>query len=63
MDSAGIDAARTAIHRPEVLHSRHDVLASPSSIPQAAGLYGWYFDELPPGVPISEGATSQSSPR
>lgn len=49
--SAAVAAARVAILAPEKAHERVDVLARPSSIPEVPGLYGWYFDELPPRVP------------
>lgn len=36
---------------PERAYSRDEVRASDSPIPQSPGVYAWYFDELPPGVP------------
>lgn len=30
---------------------RAEVMASPSPVPRAAGVYGWWFREVPPGVP------------
>lgn len=36
------------------LHSRKDVLASPSIVPSKGGLYAWYFREIPPHVPIEK---------
>lgn len=38
---------------PSVLYSRSDVLsAKPSPIPQLSGAYGWFFKEIPLGVPV-----------
>ncbi len=36
---------------PEKLHAPKDLLASPKLVPDARGVYGWYFDILPPGIP------------
>ena len=33
--------------RPERVWGRNEVLARPSPVPRAAGLYGWYFRDLP----------------
>jgi hypothetical protein len=38
--------------RPAVLHAAGAVLARPCPIPAAAGVYGWYFNPPPPGVPV-----------
>jgi hypothetical protein len=35
----------------QTLYSREEVLAKPSPVPSEAGLYAWYFRELPGGVP------------
>ncbi|MEU0424247.1 GIY-YIG nuclease family protein [Streptomyces canus] len=40
-----MDAA--AIIRPDRLWSAQEVLARPSPVPTAAGIYGWYFEEAP----------------
>lgn len=37
---------------PTRLWSRAEVLASPSAVPIASGIYGWYFSQTPPGVPV-----------
>jgi hypothetical protein len=35
---------------PDRLFSRAEILARPNPIPQDAGIYAWYFDDLPPGI-------------
>jgi hypothetical protein len=47
-----------ALTRPERLYSRSEVLARPSPVPPKAGVYGWYFDEAPPGVITSRSVSS-----
>ncbi len=32
--------------------SRTEILESPSPVPKKSGIYGWYFREIPPTVPI-----------
>lgn len=41
-----------ALTRPNRLLSRDEVLARPCPAPPAAGVYAWYFREVPPGVPV-----------
>jgi len=41
-----------AIVRPERLYRANEILIRPSPVPKSAGVYAWYFDELPPGVPV-----------
>jgi hypothetical protein len=36
------------------LWSRNEVLARPSPVPKAPGVYAWYLRELPPGVPDAD---------
>jgi hypothetical protein len=36
---------------PDRLYSRAEVLAKPSPVPKEAGIYAWYFKEIPPQVP------------
>lgn len=36
---------------PERLWSRAEVLARPCPVPAVPGVYAWYFDSIPPGVP------------
>lgn len=38
------------VARPQ-LWSRAEVLAKPRPVPQAPGIYAWYFREIPPDVP------------
>jgi hypothetical protein len=38
---------------PALLLSRQDVLSRPSATPKAPGVYAWYFDQIPPSVPIT----------
>ncbi|MGQ0846550.1 MAG: GIY-YIG nuclease family protein [Sporichthyaceae bacterium] len=37
---------------PPRTYTRAEVLASPSPVPRTSGIYGWYFDEIPDGVPV-----------
>jgi hypothetical protein len=37
--------------RPAHLYTAQEVRARPCPIPAAAGVYGWYFDRVPAGVP------------
>ena len=37
---------------PAVVRTRDEVLARPSPVPAEPGVYAWYFDEPPPGVPL-----------
>lgn len=34
--------------------SRAEVLSAPSPVPAVPGAYGWWFDSLPPEVPVGE---------
>jgi hypothetical protein len=38
--------------KPQRVWSRSDVLAT-AAVPAAPGVYGWYFKEVPPGVPTA----------
>lgn len=51
-DDAYRERARPLLS-PGQVHSRDEVLARDSAIPARPGVYAWYFDELPPGVPRS----------
>ncbi|WP_312783090.1 GIY-YIG nuclease family protein [Brevundimonas sp.] len=44
------DAPFPHIIRADQLLSRADALARPSPVPAVAGLYGWYFRDVPPGI-------------
>jgi hypothetical protein len=37
-----------------VLRSRGQVLTRPCPVPNKRGIYGWYFKEIPPGVPVAD---------
>lgn len=41
----------TALLSPSRVFSRGEVLGRPSAVPKVPGVYAWYFDEVPPGVP------------
>jgi hypothetical protein len=41
-----------ALIKPETLLSRKTALLKPSPIPALPGVYAWYFQEVPPGVPV-----------
>src|SRR4051812_39622174 len=42
-----------ALLAPAALLSRAEILARPCPLPALPGVYAWYFDEPPPGVPLS----------
>ena len=35
---------------PDKLWTRTDVLSKPCPVPREGGVYGWYFDAVPPGI-------------
>ena len=37
---------------PPILWTRSQVLQSPCPVPATPGVYAWYFDDIPPGVPV-----------
>ena len=39
------------ILQPDRFWSRAEVLANPSPVSRQPGVYGWYFKNIPPGVP------------
>lgn len=39
---------------PSRLHQRAEILSRPCPVPAAAGVYGWWFHQLPAGVDITE---------
>jgi hypothetical protein len=43
----------SALLDPAKLYSRSEVLAKPSPVPAASGVYAWYFDQAPPTVPTA----------
>lgn len=48
-----IDAATEVLLHPAKLSSRDEALDRTSELPKSPGIYAWYFDELPPGVPTA----------
>ena len=44
---------RTSILRPHRVYSLEDVSNQPCPVPPTKGVYGWYFREIPPEVPVS----------
>ena len=52
---ANIDAMENVLHallKPSKLWSRAEVLIRPCPVPKEPGIYGWYFKEIPPQVPV-----------
>src|SRR6478672_2547016 len=49
--AAFADLRMSRLLAPDHLFTAAEVLAKPSPVPKAAGVYAWYFDEIPPGVP------------
>lgn len=49
-DNSGV---LTRLLTPARLYTRDEVLDRPSPVPKVAGVYAWYFDELPPGADAS----------
>ena len=43
-----------ALLDPKRLWSRAEVLASPSPVPRCAGVYAWFFRQIPPRVPTED---------
>ena len=39
---------------PTKLYTRNEVLKNPSPVPKESGVYAWFFNEIPPNVPIDE---------
>lgn len=44
--------AAAGLLAPKHMFTRTEVLTRPSPVPSAPGVYAWYFDEIPDGVPI-----------
>lgn len=57
IDGAGAEVA--AFLSPSRVYSRQEVLARPSPVPAAPGVYGWWFPQVPPLVDVS-GCCQQS---
>ena len=50
-DTREFEREEQGLLAPASLHTRSEVLARPSVVPAAPGVYAWYFDEIPRGVP------------
>jgi hypothetical protein len=50
-DELTVERAIDALLRPARLYSATN-LSRPNPIPASPGVYAWYFDEVPPGVPM-----------
>ncbi|MGI3900804.1 MAG: GIY-YIG nuclease family protein [Janthinobacterium lividum] len=48
------DDAVDQLLRPSRLWSAAELWASSAPIPRSPGIYAWYFDEIPPGVPAGD---------
>ena len=49
---SAFDAQVREVLQPAALHTRQEVLSRPCPVPASPGVYAWYFDEAPPGVPL-----------
>ena len=47
------DAVAQRLARPQALFTRAQILSDPKLIPTTRGIYGWFFREIPPQVPVS----------
>ena len=47
-----MDDVMSALVSPQKLWSRSGVLTRPCPVPTKPGIYAWYFDDIPPIVPI-----------
>ena len=50
----GVSAEISAFLNPQRVYSRQEVLARPSPVPAAGGVYGWWFRCLPPRVDVRD---------
>src|SRR4051812_39064797 len=51
--SAHNEAVIASLLRPARLWSAAEIVNRIAPVPRAAGIYAWYFDEIPPGVPTT----------
>lgn len=51
MDAERTNDAAALLLRPCYLFTREEVLANPCPVPAEAGVYAWYFDDVPARVP------------
>lgn len=49
---AELARVHAALLAPARVAARAEALARPSAVPAEPGVYGWYFDVAPPGVPL-----------
>lgn len=47
-----LDDAVPRLLAPTKMFTRAEVLTHPSPVPASAGVYAWYFDKVPDGVPV-----------
>lgn len=52
MDPELLGGEASQLLTPRRLFSRPEVLSRPSPVPAIAGVYAWYFDAIPPHVPV-----------
>jgi hypothetical protein len=53
VNSPAIAAAIALLLQPTRLWSATEILKNFAPVPKSAGVYAWYFDEMPPGVPTA----------
>ena len=51
-DTRRVEQAIDALLHPVRLYSAADCLCRPNPVPASPGVYAWYFDEVPSGVPV-----------
>lgn len=51
MDAERTNHAAALLLRPRYLFTRDEILAKPCPVPAQAGVYAWYFNDIPAGVP------------
>ena len=56
-----MEQAIEALLHPVRLYSGSDFICRPCPIPTFPGVYAWYFNEVPPGVP-TDGVSSDAWP-
>lgn len=48
-----IDEVTEGLLKPKYLWTRSEALTRPCPVPQKPGIYAWYFEEVPPRVPVA----------
>jgi hypothetical protein len=51
-DDQAVERTIEGLLYPKRLYCATEILARPSPVPKSAGVYAWYFDEIPPSVPV-----------